>query len=101
MHNLLILWTVLTSIAILLLIRIIYVNYRRSIHLFFINKKSPVQTDFKYKIYNDVNNEWRWRLVSNWNGNVIADSGEGYKNKQDCKAMIDRINGHTYPIVIL
>ncbi len=26
---------------------------------------------------------WYWRFVSS-NGNIIADSGEGYHNKEDC-----------------
>ena len=27
--------------------------------------------------------EWRWKIVAK-NGNIIASSSEGYKNKQDC-----------------
>lgn len=27
--------------------------------------------------------EWRWRIKAD-NGNIIASSSEGYKNKQDC-----------------
>ncbi|HYD67601.1 YegP family protein [Azospirillum sp.] len=36
---------------------------------------------FYYK--KDAKGEWRWRLKHS-NGNIIADSGEGYKNKEDC-----------------
>lgn len=36
-----------------------------------------------YWIYKDRNSEWRWRLLAA-NGNTVADSGEGYANKQDC-----------------
>ncbi len=30
------------------------------------------------------NGEWRWRIIAK-NGNVLADGGEGYKNKKDAK----------------
>ena len=34
----------------------------------------------KFKIYKDNADEFRWRLVHQ-NGQIIADSGEGYKAK--------------------
>lgn len=37
----------------------------------------------KFVYYKDVVGEWRWNLVSS-NGNIIADSGQGYKSKQSC-----------------
>jgi uncharacterized protein len=33
----------------------------------------------KFEVYVDNKGEFRWRLVHD-NGNIIADSGEGYKN---------------------
>ncbi|MBN2130923.1 MAG: DUF1508 domain-containing protein [Sedimentisphaerales bacterium] len=36
-----------------------------------------------YTVYRDTQNHWRWRLQAA-NNEVIADSGEGYYNKQDC-----------------
>ena len=36
------------------------------------------------ELYQDEANEWRWRAVSN-NGNVVADSGEGYKRYSDAE----------------
>jgi len=36
-----------------------------------------------YRVYPDAKGEWRWSLRSA-NGDKIADSGEGYKNKEDC-----------------
>ena len=36
-----------------------------------------------FQVYRDAGGEWRWRLVAG-NDRVIADSGEGYKDKQDC-----------------
>ncbi|MGZ9809502.1 YegP family protein [Pseudoroseicyclus sp. H15] len=41
-----------------------------------------------YKIYKDKGGEWRWHYKSG-NGNIIADSGEGYVNKADCERGIE------------
>lgn len=38
----------------------------------------------KFEIYQDKAGEFRWRLKAA-NGETIADSGEGYKEKRDCK----------------
>jgi uncharacterized protein YegP (UPF0339 family) len=46
----------------------------------------------RYKVYKDRSGEWRWRLVAA-NGNTLADSGEGYRNKQDCLAGIELVKG--------
>lgn len=35
-----------------------------------------------FELYKDKAGEFRWRLRHD-NGNIIADSGEGYKNKAD------------------
>ena len=34
-------------------------------------------------VYQDARNEYRWRIRAE-NGSILADSGEGYKNKADC-----------------
>ena len=34
----------------------------------------------RFEVYRDQAREWRWRLV-HVNGNIIADSGEGYNRK--------------------
>ena len=49
-------------------------------------------TDFELEIYVDDAGEYRWRLVSA-NGNNVATSGEGYKNRADCAHMARRILG--------
>jgi hypothetical protein len=36
----------------------------------------------KFEIYKDKSGEFRWRLTHT-NGQIIADSGQGYKAKQD------------------
>lgn len=38
---------------------------------------------FKLEFYEDEAGEFRWRLLAH-NGNVVATSGEGYKNRKDC-----------------
>ncbi len=38
----------------------------------------------KFELYKDKKKEWRWRLKAS-NGKIIADSGEGYKNKEDAE----------------
>jgi uncharacterized protein YegP (UPF0339 family) len=38
----------------------------------------------KFEVYLDRSGEWRWRFRAN-NGRIVADSGEGYKNKSDCE----------------
>lgn len=44
----------------------------------------------KFELYKGKAGEWRWRLVVD-NGNIIADSGEGYKNKSDCEHAINLV----------
>jgi uncharacterized protein YegP (UPF0339 family) len=46
----------------------------------------------KYKVYKDRSGGWRWRLVAA-NGRTVADSGQGYANKQDCMAGIELVKG--------
>lgn len=42
-------------------------------------------TPKQFVLYKDNAGEFRWRLFAT-NGKVIADSGEGYKNRVDCVA---------------
>jgi uncharacterized protein len=44
----------------------------------------------KFETYQDKGKEYRWRLKSS-NGQVIATSGQGYKDKRDCEHAIDAI----------
>lgn len=43
-----------------------------------------------FEIYKDSQREWRWRLRAS-NNYIIADSSEGYNNKQDCIHAIDLV----------
>lgn len=45
-----------------------------------------------YYIYKDKVGEFRWRYQA-VNGKVIADSGEGYKTKKDCRHGITLMQG--------
>jgi uncharacterized protein YegP (UPF0339 family) len=44
----------------------------------------------KFEMYKDDAGEYRWRLKSS-NGQTIAASGEGYKNRGDCAGIIGKI----------
>jgi uncharacterized protein YegP (UPF0339 family) len=43
-----------------------------------------------YLMYKDSSDEWRWQLRAA-NNRIIADSGEGYHNRQDCLHAIDLV----------
>lgn len=43
-----------------------------------------------FELYQDSAGEWRWRLVAE-NGNIIADSAEGYSSKQGAKRGIESV----------
>ena len=52
-----------------------------------------------YYIYKDAAGQWRWRLVASNNRN-IANSGEGYHNKEDCRAAVELVkNSGDAPVV--
>ena len=38
----------------------------------------------RFELYRDSGGEWRWRLRVP-NGNVVADSAEGYVRREDCE----------------
>lgn len=50
----------------------------------------------KFEIYRSESSlpsqSWRWRLVAS-NGRVIADSSEGYADKDDCRHGIELVKG--------
>jgi uncharacterized protein len=37
----------------------------------------------KYRVYQDLIGQWRWFLETS-GGTILADSAEGYFNRQDC-----------------
>lgn len=42
---------------------------------------SDADADARFELYEDADGQWRWRLVHR-NGNILADSGQGYASKQ-------------------
>jgi len=47
----------------------------------------------RFELYRDTDGKWRWRFVHR-NGNILADSGEGYSRKTDAKQGIETIKQH-------
>jgi len=45
-----------------------------------------------FVVFKDLVGQWRWHLVAG-NGRIIANSGEGYQNKQDCLHAISLVRG--------
>lgn len=43
-----------------------------------------------FELFEDNAGQWRWRLVHD-NGNILADSGEGYSSKQKCKQGLESV----------
>ena len=44
----------------------------------------------KFELYKDAKGEFRWRLIAS-NGQMIANSGEGYKSKESAKSGIESV----------
>jgi uncharacterized protein YegP (UPF0339 family) len=49
-----------------------------------------------FQLYRDRSNEWRWRLKAQ-NGRIIADSAEGFINKNDCLGAIGLVKSAPIP----
>ena len=45
-----------------------------------------------YEIYKDGQGQYRWRLRAA-NGEIVADSGEGYVAEDDCRRGIELVKG--------
>lgn len=45
------------------------------------------------EVYEDKLGEWRWRSVAR-NGETIATSGEGYRDRTHAEKMARRVTGH-------
>lgn len=45
-----------------------------------------------FEVYEDAASEWRWRLVAQ-NGNIVADSGEGYGSRSAAREAAERVRG--------
>jgi uncharacterized protein YegP (UPF0339 family) len=47
-------------------------------------------SNLTFEIYEDRAGQWRWRLIHS-NGNIVADSGEGYATKSKAKEGIEAV----------
>lgn len=52
-----------------------------------------------YHVYKDSGGRWRWRLKAA-NGQIVADSGQGYASKQSCKEGIDIVKSSADAAVV-
>lgn len=52
-------------------------------------------TDSKatFELFEDAQDQWRWRLRHD-NGNILADSGEGYASKQKAKQGLESVKAN-------
>jgi len=53
-----------------------------------------------FEVYTDRREDWRWRLVHD-NGNIIADSGEGYASRQKCVQGLESVKQNAPDAAIL
>lgn len=53
----------------------------------------------RYELYRDDRHEWRWRCRTA-NGNVVADSGQGYAHRGDCERGIQLVKGSSEAPVV-
>ena len=53
----------------------------------------------KFQLYKDRKGEYRWRLRAR-NGEIIADSNEGYSSKASCKHGIDLVKEQAASAVV-
>lgn len=51
----------------------------------------------KVEVYKDKKGEWRWRATHR-NGNIMADSGEGYKRHAAAATAASTLFGDKFPI---
>ena len=49
--------------------------------------------DLEFEVYEDNAGETRWRLLSD-NGNILADSGEGYSSRDEAEDAVERVRGY-------
>ncbi|MDZ7688871.1 MAG: HVO_2922 family protein [Halobacteriales archaeon] len=52
--------------------------------------EEPAMSKAKFEMFKDKKGEWRWHL-RHQNGNILADSGEGYSTKQKAKQGLESV----------
>jgi len=58
--------------------------------------ETELESKATFELFDDKRGEFRWRLRHD-NGNILADSGEGYVSKQGRSTAIDRIKQYVAP----
>ncbi|SHH69479.1 HVO_2922 family protein [Halobaculum gomorrense] len=53
-----------------------------------------------FEVFRDSADQWRWRLKHD-NGNIIADSGEGYASKQKAEEGIESVKANAADAEVL
>lgn len=53
----------------------------------------------RYELYQDEAGDWRWRL-RHANGNIIADSGQGYASEETARAGIESLRSNVSAPVV-
>lgn len=62
-------------------------------------QSGPAERRSTFEVYRDNAAQWRWRLV-HWNGNIIADSGEGYTTRASAMNGLESVR-HNAPTAVV
>jgi uncharacterized protein YegP (UPF0339 family) len=54
----------------------------------------------KFEVYRDKVEKWRWRLIAANESDILADSGEGYANLEDCYHAIKLVRSSKAAVVL-
>lgn len=64
-----------------------------------VKKAAAVKTYPYFEIYQDGIGEWRW-VIKARNGQIIADSGEGYETHANVERAVGRLNDVDWPLFV-
>lgn len=53
----------------------------------------------KIEVYQDLANEWRWRIIAG-NNKIVGGSEEGYQRRKHAEKMAAKIAGTQFPVVV-
>lgn len=64
--------------------------------------RSAVESDSddEFEVYEDDAGDHRWRLIAS-NGELVADSGQGFSSESGAEESIDRVRGHSADAAVL
>ncbi|PSQ45935.1 DUF1508 domain-containing protein [Halobacteriales archaeon SW_7_68_16] len=54
---------------------------------------SQTESQTTFELYEDKAEKWRWRLRHD-NGEILADSGEGYSERSRARKAIEKMRGY-------